>query len=138
MNPDFPNYSAVSSVSLGGTAPDITFVGGAGSGGKTTFDDIKIVKRLDDCTIQLFKTLANNTPLGKVTIAIMAPAVGAAPPTHLLDIVLTNVQITSDEFAEAVGGRPSEVVALNWQKITITHVPSGVSFSWDKVTGASF
>jgi type VI secretion system Hcp family effector len=139
MNPDFPGFSAVSSVALGGSNTVATSSGGAGSlTGRASFDDTKVVKTLDDCTPLLYQNLAKGTFLKTVTIEIMTPATSTTPATRLLEIVMTDVIVTSDEFAEAVGGRPSEVVTLYWVKITITHVPSNTTFTWDKSTNASF
>lgn len=134
---DFPNFSAASSLALGGSNPGIVFGTGGASAGKTTFDDTKVVKTLDDCTPQLFKSLANGSNLATVTILILTPATATAPATQLLSVVMQNVVITSDEFAEAVGGKPSEVVTLDWTKITITHVPSGATFTWNKETNSA-
>jgi type VI protein secretion system component Hcp len=135
---NFPNSSAISSVGLGGTNTfDIGSTGGA-SAGQTAFADIKLVKTLDDCTPLLFKALARGTVLNNVTISIINPATANTPATHLLDILLQAVVITSDQFAEAVGGKPSEVVTLGWRKITITHVPSNTQFTWDRATNSSF
>jgi type VI secretion system Hcp family effector len=139
-NADFPNYAAVFSVQFGGTDPaaNLFFLGGAG-GGKTSFADITLVKTLDDCTPLLFKALANGTVLGTVKISMINPATTSNPAiTRILDITLTNVVISSDSFAEAAGGKPSEVVTLSWQKITITHVASNTSFNWDRATNAAF
>jgi type VI secretion system Hcp family effector len=133
---DFPG-SAVFSVAFAGSNPFVLATGGAGSG-KSSFADIKLVKTLDDCTPLLFDALAKGTNLANVTISIITPATSTTPATHLLDILLQNVLITSDEFAEAVGGRPSEVVALGWTKITITHVPTNTKFTWDRVANTTF
>lgn len=133
---DFPG-SAVFSVAFGGSNPFVLGTGGATSG-QSSFADIKLVKTLDDCTPLLFNSLAKGANLANVTISILTPATGTTPATHLLDILLQNVRITSDEFAEAVGGRPSEVVGLGWTQITITHVPTNTKFTWDRAKNQSF
>jgi len=135
MDREFPNSSAVFSIGLGATNTGTVGIGG---GFKATFADIKLVKTLDDCTTQLLTNLSKGTRLKTVTIAIVNPATATAPPTHVLNILLEDVVITGDEFAEAVGGRPSEVVSLFWTKITITHVPSGAKFTWNRLTNSTF
>ena len=137
-NLDFPGFSAVSSVALGGTNSAATSSGGGTFAGRASFDVTKVVKTLDDCTPLLYQNLAKGTILLTVTIEIMTPATSTTPATRLLEIVMQFVLITSDEFAEAVGGRPSEVVTLFWGKITITHVPSNTTFTWDKAANTSF
>lgn len=138
VNLDLPGFSAVSSVALGGSNPGVIFgSGGGGSTGRTTFEDTKVVKSLDDCTPLLYQKLAQGTFLSTVTIEILTPATSTAPATRLLEIAMQTVVITSDEFAEAVGGKPSEVVTLDWAKITITHVPSGATFTWNKETNSA-
>jgi type VI protein secretion system component Hcp len=134
---EFPG-SAVFSVAFGGSFVPGTVGGGGAGAGKSSFADIKLVKTLDDCTPLLLDSLAKGKLLANVTISILTPATGTTPATHLLDILLQDVQITSDEFAEAVGGRPSEVVGLGWAKITITHVPSNTRFTWDRARNQSF
>jgi type VI protein secretion system component Hcp len=129
--------AAVFSLSIGATNDAILSAGGAGSG-KAQFADIKVVKTLDACTPQLFQKLAQGTPLNEVDIEIVNPATASAPETPVLLIQLLNVTVTSEEFAEAVGGRPSEVVGLFWQKITIIHQGSNATFKWDRSTNATF
>ena len=130
---EFPGFSAVFSISFGATeTATATLVG------RPMFEDIKLVKTLDDCTPLLFKNLAQGPRLASVTIHMVTPGTGTAPPTRILDILLEQVLVTGDEFAEAAGGRPSEVVSLSWTKITITHVPTGNKFTWNRVTNAPF
>jgi type VI protein secretion system component Hcp len=115
--------------------------GAAGGGigaGRSMFADIKLVKTLDDCTPLLFQNLAKGARLNTVNITIVTPATADTPARALLKIVLDTVFITSDEFTEAVGGRPAEVVTLSWQKITITYMPTGTRFGWDKLTNSTF
>jgi type VI secretion system Hcp family effector len=138
MNAEFPNYSAASSFALGGTQTVALGSTGGQSVGRANFADTKIVKPLDDCTPKLFQALAGGTHLTTVTVSIMTPATSNTPAVHLLDVVMTDVIISGDEFAEAVGGRPSEVITLNWTKIQMTHVPSGTQFTWDQRTNSAF
>jgi type VI protein secretion system component Hcp len=125
-NRDFPG-SAVSSVAFGGTEPSGT--------ARISFADIKLVKTLDDCTPLLFKSLAKVATLNPVTITIVTPATSTSPARPLIEITLSTVRIASDEFAEAVGGRPSEVVTLSYVKITIRYVPTNFTFTFDRQTG---
>jgi type VI protein secretion system component Hcp len=136
MDRDFPG-SAVFSIGFGGTAVPGAAGGGIGAG-RSMFADIKLVKTLDDCTPLLFQNLAKGARLNTVNITIVTPATADTPARALLKIVLDTVFITSDEFTEAVGGRPAEVVTLSWQKITITYMPTGTRFGWDKLTNSTF
>jgi type VI secretion system secreted protein Hcp len=139
MNGDFPNSSAVFSLGLGGTNTSTIAAGTGGAGaGKATFADVRLVKTLDDCTPPLLTALATGQHLATVKISVVNPATGTSPMTRILEILLENVFISGDEFAEAVGGRPSEVVTLAWEKITVTHVPSGAKFTWNKVLNGTF
>lgn len=137
MDRDFPNSSSVFSLGLGATNTFTVGIGGAGAG-RATFADIKLVKTLDDCTPLLLTNLAKGTNLKTVTISVVRPATSTTPLIHVLNIQLEGVVITSDEFAEAVGGQPSEVVTLAWTKITVTHVASNTKFTWDRQTNSAF
>ena len=134
-NANFPNFSAASSVDLGGTGTVATGTGGGSAGGKTTFADIKVAKALDDCTPLLFKSLATGSHFATVKMSMVSRA---TPAIHLLDILLEEVVITSDQYSETAAGPPSEVLTLSWTKITVTHVASGNKFTWNRVTNSSF
>lgn len=134
-NANFPKFSAAFSVDFGGTGAVAPGTGGGSGGGKTTFADVKVAKTLDDCTPLLFKSLATGSHIATVKISMVTTA---APTTHVLDILLEDVVITSDEYSETAAGRPSEAVTLAWTKITVTHVPSGNKFTWDRATNSSF
>lgn len=134
-DPDFPDFSAAFSVEFAGAGAVAPGTGGGSGGGKTAFADIKVTKTLDDCTPLLFKSLATLSHLATVKISMVTTA---SPPTRLLDILLEGVVITSDQYSESATAPPSEVVTLAWTKITVTHVPSGNKFTWDRATNSSF
>lgn len=137
-NANFPNFSAASNVEFGGTGAAASTGGGSGggsSGGKTTFADIKVAKALDDCTPLLFKSLATGSHIAAVKISMVNRA---TPAIHVLDILLEDVLITSDQYSETAAGPPSEVLTIAWTKITVTHVASGNQFTWNRVTNSSF
>ena len=127
----FPGF-AISSFSFGDT--NATSAGGAtGSGagsGKPTFQDISIVKKLDDCTPILFGAVAQGTPISNATITV----VSKGGKTPVLVIQLSEVVVTSDKFTEGAAQELDEVITLFYRKITITHVPSGNKFSFDVAT----
>jgi type VI protein secretion system component Hcp len=129
MNKDFPNFSLASSVGFGAT--DTVIHTSAGDRpGPPIFPDIKLTKTLDDCTPAILENLAKGKIFNTVKISIVRTVTGG-PLVHVLDIILTGVIITSDEFAEAVGA-PSEVVTLDWTTISVTHVQSGKKFTWNR------
>ena len=129
MNREFPNFSLASSVGFGATDTVIHTAGGDRPA-PPMFPDIKLVKTLDDCTPSILENLAKGTIFKTVTISIVKPG-PTGLPVHVLDILLNGVIITSDEFAEA-GGAPSEVVTLDWTRISVTHVQSGKKFTWNR------
>lgn len=134
-NGNFPNFSAASGVELGGTGAVAPGSGGGSGGGKTTFADIKVAKALDDCTPLLLKSLATGSHIASVRISMVSRA---TPAIHLVDILLEDVVITSDQYSETAAGPPSEALTLAWTKITVTHVASGNKFTWDRATNSSF
>jgi len=134
-DPNFPG-SAISSVSLEGDNP-VSFNTTGGGSGKVSFTDIKLVKTLDDCTPLLFQNLAMGTQFQAVTIKIVSPATASTPATPLVIIQLSGASLSSDQLVQAAGGRPSELVTVAFVKITLTHVPSNKTFSWNIQTNSS-
>jgi type VI protein secretion system component Hcp len=61
--------------------------------------------------------------------------VAAGGTSAVLLIELQGVALVSDNFTEGAGGELDEVITLSYQKIKITHVPSGTTFTWDINTG---
>lgn len=123
----FPGF-AISSFSFGDSLN--TSAGSASSGagaGKPTFQEISIVKKLDDCTPLLFGAVAQGTLIPNATITVVSKG-GKSP---VLLIQLTDVIVTSDKFTEGAAQELDEVITLSYRKIIITHVPSGNKFAID-------
>ena len=126
----FPGF-AISSFSFGDSiTTSAGATGGGVSTGKPTFQDISIVKKLDDCTPLLFGAVAQGTPIPNATITV----VNKGGKTPVLVIQLTDVIVTSDKFTEGAAHELDEVITVSYRKITITHVPSGNKFSFDIAT----
>ena len=53
-------------------------------------------------------------------------------------LVLETVDLTSEKFTEGAANELDEELALHYGKITITHVPSGKTFSFDTSSGKAF
>jgi type VI protein secretion system component Hcp len=131
----FPGF-AVITFSFGDTIPVNPFIiGGGGSGGittgKPTFPDISVVKGLDDCTPLLFGAVAQGTRFRTASLTVVPKGSKVA----VLLVELSNVIITSDKFTEGAAKELDEVITLFYEKITITHVPSGKTFTFDVTTG---
>ena len=125
----FPGF-AVASFTFGDSLA--TSTGSAGqTTGKASFQDISIVKGLDDCTPLLFEAVAKGSHLPTATITVVGK--GKVP---VLVIQLTNVFVTSDKFTEGAARELDEVLTLSYSKITITHVPSGNKVTIDVATGS--
>ena len=128
----FPGF-AVSSFSFGDTVTVSTATGSGESAGKPSFQDISVVKGLDDCTPSLFEAVAKGSPIGNATITV----VNRNNKTPLLVIQLTNVVVSSDKFTEGAAKELDEVITLHYTKIMITHVPSGNKVTIDVTTGTA-
>lgn len=126
----FPGF-AISSFSFGDSTT--ASAGAASSGastGKPTFQDISIVKKLDDCTPLLFGAVAHGGVIANATITV----VSKGSKTPVLLIQLSDVVVTSDKFTEGAAQELDEVITLSYRKIIITHVPSGNNFAIDVAT----
>jgi type VI protein secretion system component Hcp len=130
----FPGF-AVITFTFGDTIPVLPFTGGGGGGGittgKPTFPDISVVKGLDDCTPLLFGGVALGTRFRTASLTVVPKGSKVA----VLLVELSDVIITSDKFTEGAAKELDEVITLNYGKITITHVPSGKTFTFDVRTG---
>ena len=131
-NTAFPGF-AVSTFSFGDSlaASICSATGGAGAG-KASFQDISVVKGLDDCTPALFEAVAKGSPLASATLTVVAKG----SKTPVLVIQLTGVFVTSDKFTEGAPHELDEVITLAYTKITITHVPSGKTVTIDVATNS--
>lgn len=126
----FPGF-AISSFSFGdANVTSAATAGGGASAGKPTFQDISIVKKLDDCTPLLFGAVAQGTPIPNATITV----VSKGGKTPVLVIQLSEAVVSSDKFTEGAAHELDEVITLSYRKIIITHVPSGNKFAIDVVT----
>jgi type VI secretion system secreted protein Hcp len=106
---------------------------GGGGGGRVVFPDVSVTKGLDDCTPLLLQAVATGKRIPTVTLTLVK---GTAT---ILILKLEEVVVTGQQFAEdgadAANVRDvDETVTLAFQKITITHVPSGKSFGWNVAT----
>ncbi|MBZ5578675.1 MAG: type VI secretion system tube protein Hcp [Acidobacteriia bacterium] len=126
----FPGFAA-SSFSFGDTLATDAASGLAT--GKATFQNISVVKGLDDCTPVLFEAVAKGTQSATATLTVVAKG-GKTP---LLVIQLTSVIVNSDKFTEGAAHELDEVVTLSYRKITITHVPSGKTVTIDVATNSA-
>jgi len=131
----FPGF-AVITFSFGDTIP-VTLVTSGGGGvngiatGKPTFPDISVVKGLDDCTPLLFGGVALGTRFKTASLTVVPKGSKVA----VLLVELSNVIITSDKFTEGAAKELDEVITLFYERITITHIPSGKTFTFDVTTG---
>src|SRR5690242_7228164 len=126
----FPGF-AVSSFSFGDSLATAAATSGSGAGaGKPSFQDISVVKKLDDCTPLLFEAVAKGSHLSSATLTV----VQKGNKTPVLLIQLSDVTVTSDKFTEGAARELDEVITLSYRKITITHVPSGNKVSIDIAT----
>ncbi len=128
----FPGF-AVSSFSFGDTNPASATTGSGGGAGKPSFQDISVVKGLDDCTPLLFEAVAKGSHIGTATLTV----VSRNNKTPILVIQLTDVLVTSDKFTEGAAKELDEVITLSYTKITITHVPSSNKVAIDVATGTA-
>ncbi len=125
----FPGF-AVSSFSFGDSVAIAASTGSGGGAGKPMFQDISVVKGLDDCTPLLFEAVAKGSHLTSATLTV----VQKGNKTPVLLIQLSDVTVTSDKFTEGAARELDEVITLSYRKITITHVPSGNKVSIDIAT----
>ena len=125
----FPGF-AVSTFSFGDSMATDAASGLAT--GKATFQNITVVKGLDDCTPLLFEAVAKGTVSSTATLTV----VRKGSKTPVLVIQLNDVMVTSDKFTEGAARELDEVVTLTYRKITITHVPSGKKVTIDVTTNA--
>ena len=131
----FPGF-AVITFTFGDTIPvtPVAIGGGSGGGiaiGKPTFPDISVVKGLDDCTPLLFGGVAQGTRFKTASLTVVPKGSKVA----VLLVELSNVIITSDKFTEGAAKELDEVISLFYERITITHIPSGKTFTFDVTTG---
>ena len=129
----FPGF-AVSSFSLGDSLPAGSAASGTGAGaGKPSFQDISVVKGLDDCTPLMFEAVAKGTHFSSITLTV----VHKGNKTPILVIQLTDATVTSDKFTEGAAKELDEVITLSYTKIMITHVPSGNKVTIDVLTNTA-
>lgn len=118
------------------TFADAVKSGGSGAAsGAPVFPDIAMTKGLDDCTPLLFGAVATGKRFPTVTFTV----VSGNPAAPLLIVTLQNVFFTSDRFTEdgADGNIRDldELVTMNYDRITIKHVASGNTFTFDVKKG---
>jgi type VI protein secretion system component Hcp len=128
----FPGF-AVSSFSFGDTNVTSATTGSGVSVAKASFQDISVVKGLDDCTPLLFEAVAKGSHIATATLTV----VSRNNKTPILVIQLADVVVTSDKFTEGAARELDEVITLSYAKITITHVPSSNKVTIDVATGTA-
>lgn len=133
----------------GASSSATTHASGGGAGiGKTFFQDLSLVKYVDQSTPALMKAVATG---GHFNRAILYVRVAGLKPVQFYKIVCENLIVSSLQIGGSGGqSRLTESITLNFQRFGIEYVridPKGstspaVSFDWDiakgKAAGLSF
>jgi type VI secretion system Hcp family effector len=123
------NAKSVGDVTIGSGSAALTFsilaaeqAGAAArqpAAGKTTFHDFSFTKKLDKASPSLSGLAASGKHLPKVTIEYAKPSAAG----KYLEIILSDVLISSDQTQASAGDKPSprETINLNFGKIKWTY-----------------
>jgi type VI secretion system secreted protein Hcp len=116
------NEIEVFSFSLGASNPS-NVASGTGSGaGKVDVSSLSIQKQLDNSSAKLFQNCCNGKHFAKATL--VTREAGGDAPVEYYKLELQEVFIDSISWGGASGGgKPSESVALSFNKINITYLP---------------
>ena len=95
--------------------------GGGGGVGKPILSDISIVKRIDRASPKLAQTLVTGLHLKSAKLSVEGIAVDQSSLDYytidLEDVVITSVAVSGNE----TDPRPTEVIKLNFNKVTWTY-----------------
>ena len=116
----FPGFLA-SSFSFGGETAGGFSYGGGGSAASPTPSNVTVVKNADDCSPGLFKLWATGTHVKKVTVRVLD-----GPKNELLRITLDDVTVVKVSYGPA-----AESIGFAYARLTLLHVPSGKSVTYD-------
>lgn len=93
---------------------------------RTSFDQIRIVKRVDSATTALMSALRNNELIKKAVLTVRKA--GGVDPLEYLIVTIEKARLTSHRIGGGEGGDSSalsEELALSFQKIQVEYVPQG-------------
>ena len=94
---------------------------GAGPSGKSTIDELRVVKKIDSASTALMAALRNNDSIKKATLTVRK---AGGQPLEYVKITLTNARLThfavETESAEVV-----ERISFAFEKISVEYVPQG-------------
>jgi type VI secretion system secreted protein Hcp len=102
-----------------------TALGGAGPTGKTTLDELNVVKRVDSASTPLMAALRNNDVIKKGVLTVRK-AGGSA--LEYFKITIEKGRVTGLDVRSGAGGDEEELVEelkLSFQKIGFEYTPQG-------------
>lgn len=95
-----------------------------------TLDRVKILKRLDKTSPQIFNRTVNNTALNDVELVIQGPNPDTGELITLFTYEFNNCRITSIT-SELVDGELVEIISLTPAEFSITYEETGASMAYD-------
>ena len=112
------------------------------AGAAARFDELHIVKKLDETSPLLYKGAALGTAYASAALKLYKVPAGGKPVSYAT-YDLTNVLITRVEYGGGGNAVPSEQVSLNFQAMKLTSAAlnvdgtlgAPVSFGYDAATG---
>ena len=102
-----------------------TSMGGAGASGKSTVNELKITKRVDNASTALMSVMRNNGNIKKVVLTVRK---AGGNPLEYFMITLQNARITSIDVESGTTGEESDLVerlSFAFNRINIEYVPQG-------------
>jgi type VI secretion system secreted protein Hcp len=119
----FPKSVEVLSLSYGAHLP--AAVGGGGTVGTPTIDDIVVGKRVDTASLGLLRALLEGIHISTGRI-MLRRVVGSAAPVVFLEVDLTGVSVRAVTSQDASASEaPAEQVSLTFESVTWIYTPVG-------------
>lgn len=117
----------VLSYSWGVSNSGSTAVSGGAGAGKATVQDLQLTKHVDESSVALMRAVATGTHTANATFALCDPkdCAGTTTMTYRLE----NILVSSVAQGAAGAGTPTENVALNFSRFTITRGTNTFSFN---------
>lgn len=122
--------------SWGLTQTGTTHAGTGGGAGKANVHDVTVIKAIDRSSPMLVQKCASGSRIASATISLTRAGSGQSVTIKVDDLIISSIQLGDDGVA---GGGPSEVVAMNFSKVTYTvTAPSEppVTATWNVATNA--
>lgn len=124
-SPDATHPDEIQLVSWSWGMRSNTSLGGAGPTGKTTLNELNVIKRVDSASTALMSAMRNNDKIKKATLTVRKAGLN---PLEYLVVTVEDGRITSMDVDSGHSGDETEIqerLSFAYKKINVEYKPQG-------------